>query len=105
MQNIDASDDFVIEDSETTTKKALRDKILETSSSLKGISLERIHSILESLSDDLRTAMATSSLECYDTLVELDNLCYEAEIRQTMNYVKEVKDLVLLYEQEAFSDT
>ena len=104
MQNIDASDDFVIEDSETTMRKELRDKMLDASSTLQGMSLERIHSALEALSDDLRNAMATSSLECYDTLVELDNLCYEAEVRQRMNYAKEVKDLILLYEQEALSD-
>lgn len=105
MRTIEVSDDFVIEDSETTAKKALRDKILETSNNLTGMSLERIHETLEALSDDLRNAMATSSVECYDTLVELDNLCYEAEIRQKFNYSKEVKDLVLLYEQEVLRDT
>ena len=105
MRTIEVSDDFVIEDNETTMKKALRDKILETSSNLNGMSLERIHKTLESLSDDLRNAMATSSVECYDTLVELDNLCYEAEIRQKFDYVKEVKSLVMLYEQEVLSDT
>ena len=105
MRTIEVSDDFVIEDSETTAKKALRDKILETSNNLVGMSLERIHETLEALSDDLRNAMATSSVECYDTLVELDNLCYEAEIRQKFNYSKEVKDLVLLYEQEVLRDT
>ncbi len=105
MRTIEVSDDFVIEDNETTMKKTLRDKILETSSKLNGMSLERIHKTLESLSDDLRNAMATSSVECYDTLVELDNLCYEAEIRQKFDYAREVKSLVMLYEQEVLSDT
>ena len=44
--------------------------------------------------------MSKSEVECYDTLHEIDNLCYEAELRNNIDYSHEVKKIRLLYEDE-----
>ena len=104
MQSIEISDDFELESSEERIKKGVKNKIIEASEEVRNLSLESIHKVLEELSDEIRTAISISSIDCYDTLVEIDSLCFEAEVRSNFNYEKELKDLVLLYEQEVLDD-
>ena len=82
----------------------MKQKIIDASENVRGLSLESIHEVLEELSDDLRTGISMLSIDCYDTLVEVDNLCFEAEVRSNCDYEKELKDLVKLYEQEVLDD-
>ena len=56
--------------------------------------------ILESLSDDLRVVMSKTEVECYDTLHEVDSLCYEAGRRNNMNYSLELEKIKGLYKEE-----
>ena len=57
--------------------------------------------ILEALADDLRVVIAKTEVECYDTLNEVDSLCYEAEMRNNMNYALEIQKIKGLYKEEA----
>ena len=66
---------------------------------LKSSSTETLES-LESLSEELRSIMAKTDVECYDTLHEIDSLCYEAERRNDINYSLEVSKIKGLYKEE-----
>ena len=68
----------------------LRDKLNSACDKLSYCGSERTIEILEDLSDDVRLVMSKSEVECYDTLHEIDNLCYEAELRNALNYSHEV---------------
>ena len=61
----------------------------------------KVLEILESLADDLRGVIARTEVECYDTLNEIDSLCYEAEMRNNINYSVEVGKIKGLYKEEA----
>ena len=82
----------------------LKKKIQEASSEVRGISIERTREVLESLSDDMRSSIARMDIECYDTLLELDYLCDEADLRINLDYSSALRDLVSLYENETSLD-
>tara|TARA_B100000700_G_scaffold331524_1_gene465168 strand:- start:9027 stop:9344 length:318 start_codon:yes stop_codon:yes gene_type:complete len=104
MQTIEISDNFELESSEESIKQGVKNKIIEASKKVRNLSLESIHEVLEDLSDEIRSAISMSSIDCYDTLVEIDSLCFEAEVRSNFNYEKELKDLAVFYEQEVLDD-
>ena len=79
---------------------ALKQKMESAAVEIEGASSERASTILESLSDEIRIAMSRTSVECYDTLTELDFLCTEAEMRVDLPYERELKGIIELYESE-----
>jgi hypothetical protein len=78
----------------------LKKKIEDASNEVKGTSKYGTSTILESLSDDIRRSIAKTSIECYDTLLELDYLCEEAELHIRLDYSSALKELATLYENE-----
>jgi hypothetical protein len=74
------------------------DKVVEELSSCPSF---KILEILESLAGDLRIVIAKTEVECYDTLNEVDSLCYEAEMRNNINYSVEIEKIKGLYREEA----
>ena len=79
---------------------ALKQKMENAAAQIEGASAETIRTILEDLSDEMRTTMSKTSVECYDTLTELDFLCTEAEMRVRLPYDQELKGIIALYESE-----
>jgi|ETNmetMinimDraft_5_1059913.scaffolds.fasta_scaffold239071_1 hypothetical protein len=79
---------------------SLRDKLNNAGDELSYCSTGKTIEILEDLSDNVRLIMSKSEVECYDTLHEIDNLCYEAELRNNIDYSHEVKKIAILYEDE-----
>ncbi|MDB4337548.1 hypothetical protein OAA09_00860 [bacterium] len=84
----------------TESAQALKSKIEVAIEQIDNVSIEKTHMILEDLSDDMRTAMAQTEMECYDTLAELDFLCEEAEMRSRIKYSNELRSLIVSYEVE-----
>jgi len=78
----------------------LSKKLDKAQNDLKSCSNGQILEILEDLSSEVRLIMSKQGVECYDTLHEIDDLCYDAEIRNNLNYAFEVKKIVDLYEDE-----
>jgi hypothetical protein len=78
----------------------LRDKLNYAGDELSHCSTGKTLEILEDLSDNVRLIMSKSTVECYDTLHEIDNLCYEAELRNNIDYSHEVRKIISLYEAE-----
>ena len=79
---------------------ALKQKMESAAAQIDGASAEKIRAILEELSDEMRTTMSKTTVECYDTLTELDLLCTEAEMRVRLPYSRELKGIIELYESE-----
>jgi ribosomal protein L22 len=80
----------------TTLKK----KIQDASHEIRGSSIEKTRRVLEDLSDNMRSSMAKTEIECYDTLLELDYLCDEANLHINLDYSSALKELMHLYENE-----
>ena len=76
------------------------DKFDTVVTQLLNCTISEAHEILEGLSDDLRCVIAKTETECYDTLHEVDSLCYEAEHRNDINYSLELSKIKGLYKEE-----
>ena len=76
------------------------DKFDTVVAELLNCTISEAHDALESLSDDLRVIMSKTEVECYDTLHEVDSLCYEAEHRNNINYSLELSKIKGLYKEE-----